>query len=316
MKILVTGARGFIGSAFVRKLLQDKEHEVVAFARPSSNLSELRLAAHPSFRIQYGDLLGDISGLCEGIDLVVHFAAKTHVDHSIRDATPFMLSNVLGTASLLEEARRQKVKAFITISTDEVYGQILHGSYDESAPINPRNPYAASKAGADAITLAYHHTYGLWTAVTRTENNYGPYQHSQKAIPTFFRKAMRNEPLPVYGDGKHVRQWLHVNDHVAAICKMIAAYKQLPPGEVWHVAGQQELTNAELAASIIAITGSKSGIEYIDDHDIRPGHDRRYSLSCEKMKTQLQWTPAVDLDIGLASLHAWYLGEGRDWFNL
>jgi dTDP-glucose 4,6-dehydratase len=208
------------------------------------------------------------------------------------------------------------VKAFITISTDEVYGQILQGSYDESAPINPRNPYAASKAGADAITLAYHHTYGMWTAVTRTENNYGPYQHPQKAIPTFFRKAMRDEPLPVYGDGKHVRQWLHVSDHVDALCKMIAAYKSLPPGEVWHVAGQQELTNAELAASIISLTYSKSEIEYIDDHDVRPGHDRRYSLSCDKMEKKLQWKPAVGIELGLISLYKWYLGEGKDWVNL
>jgi dTDP-glucose 4,6-dehydratase len=317
MKILITGARGFIGSALARRLINEGKHEIVAFARPTSNMSELRLASNPSFKIQYGDMLGDISGLCEGIDMVVHFAAKTHVDHSIKDATSFIMSNVVGTSRLLEEANRQKVKAFITISTDEVYGQILQGSYDESAPINPRNPYAASKAGADAITLAYHHTYGMWTAVTRTENNYGPYQHSQKAIPTFIKKAMRDDPLPVYGDGKHVRQWLYVDDHVNALCKMIQSYKSLEPGEVWHIAGQQELTNTELANMIIKITGSKSQIEYIEDHDIRPGHDRRYALSCDKMKDRLQWTPAIKIDEGLYKLYKWYTNdEGRQWFNL
>ncbi len=316
MKILITGARGFIGSAFARRLISEGKHEIVAFARPSSNISELRLVPNASYKTQYGDLLGDISGLCEGVDVVVHFAAKTHVDHSIKDATPFIMSNVVGTSRLLEEAKRQKVKGFITISTDEVYGQILHGSYSETAPINPRNPYAASKAGADAITLAYHHTYGMWTAVTRTENNFGPFQHSQKAIPTFIKKAMNNEPLPVYGDGKHVRQWLYVDDHVNALCMMIESYQSMPPGEVWHIAGQQELTNTYLAQMIIELTGSKSKIEYIEDHDIRPGHDRRYSLSCDKIKKQLNWTPTISIKEGLDKLYGWYLDYGKEWFNL
>lgn len=325
MKLLITGARGFIGSAFIRTTFDhSNDAEILAFARNTTDWTRPRLEtpilrrAMDAGRLKFvfGDLLDDISGLCEGVDAVIHFAAKTFVDHSIRDPGPFITSNTLGTTRLLEEAHRQGVKAFITVSTDEVYGQILEGSYDESAPINPRNPYAASKAGADAITIAYHHTFKMWTAVTRTENNYGPYQHPQKAMPVFVKKALNDEPLPIYGDGKHVRQWLHVSDHVYALMRLLRNYESLPGGEVWHVAGQNEVTNTDLALKILKILGKpESLITFIDDHNIRPGHDRRYALSCDKIMKAVGWKPSISLENGLESAVRWY-AENRAWLGV
>jgi dTDP-glucose 4,6-dehydratase len=261
-------------------------------------------------------LLEDISGVCEGVDWVVNFAAKTFVDHSIRDPEPFVQSNVVGTIRLLEEARRQKVKRFIQVSTDEVYGSILKGAYGEAAPINPSNVYAASKAGADALAIAYARTFGLHTIITRTENNYSTHQHPQKVIPAFVKALLAGKPVPVYGDGLHVRQWLHVSDHCSAI-RMLLETDQAPPGSVWHVAGNQELTNIDLARRIIAafpLDGPvEDFIQYVPDHDIRPGHDRRYALSTEKI-TALGWKPVVPLEKGIPETVAWYRNN-PDWLT-
>jgi len=326
--ILVTGARGFIGSTFVRHILEAKSvvpshspnsypeiTKITAFCRNTVDWTRSRLEEHAIvkvaqnnglLRIQYGDLRGDISGLCEGVDAVVHFAAKTYVDHSIKDPAPFVEANTLGTAAILEDARRQGVKAFINVSTDEVYGQILEGAYGESSPICPRNPYAASKAGADALAISYHFTFGMWTAVTRTENNYGMYQHPQKALPVFIGHAIHDRMLPVYGDGMHVRQWLFVDDHVQAILMLLQKWQTLPGGEVWHVAGNQETTNNELAQTILRLCGKpETNIRHIDDFNIRPGHDRRYALKCEKMHA-LGWRPTVSLEEGLRRCVEWY----------
>lgn len=324
MHALVTGARGFIGSAFLRRVVTDGRFDLVtAFARNTNCWTKPRLESHDTIaaastrgklRITYGDLNGDISGLCEQVDVVFHFAARTFVDHSLRDPLPFINANMLGTVNILEEARRQRVKAFFNVSTDEVYGQILEGAYDENAPINPRNPYAASKAGADALAIAYHHSFGMWTVVTRTENNYGPYQHPQKALPTFVKKALDDQSLPVYGDGKHVRQWLHVDDHVSALLHLWEHRDKVPGGSVWHVAGNQEITNNELAETILDILGrSRDLITHIPDHDIRPGHDRRYALSCEKLRG-IGWTPAVTLREGLTDAVNWYAAN-RTWLS-
>lgn len=324
MRILVTGARGFIGSAFIRAACRSRKDKIVGWARLTQAWTSPRLEHNPNLqqalksgqlKIVYGDLSHDISGLCEGIDIVVHFAAKTYVDHSIRDPAPFIVANTLGTTLLLEEARRQGVKGFIHVSTDEVYGQILEGSYSEEAPLNPRNPYAASKSGADAITISYYHTYKMWTAVTRTENNYGPYQHPQKAIPVFVKHALNNDQIPIYGDGLHVRQWLQVDEHVAALWSLIDNMQKLPGGEIWHIAGREEVTNKELAIRILRILEiPESKVRYVDDRNIRPGHDRRYSLNCEKIQKATGWHSSISLEQGLEDCVKWYV-ENPAWLK-
>lgn len=318
MHALVTGARGFIGSTFVRNWLDNRQQpitKITAFCRNTNDWTRDRLEgygpaqqaqAEGPLRIVYGDLNGDLSGLCEGIDAVIHFAAKTYVDHSIRDPAPFIQANTVGTLNILEDARRQGVPTFINISTDEVYGQILQGAYAENSPLNPRNPYAASKAGADALAISYYHTFKMWTAITRTENNYGNYQHPQKALPVFIGHALRGEKLPVYGDGQHIRQWLHVHDHIQAIHLLLQKWQQLPGGEIWHIAGNQETTNNQLAQTINKLAGqNENNIRYLDDHNIRPGHDRRYALQCQKMH-QLGWHPTISLEEGLKTCVQWY----------
>jgi dTDP-glucose 4,6-dehydratase len=314
--ILVTGARGFIGSAFIRALVHD-DVSVTAFVRDTNDWTKARLDTIACkeacrigrLRIVKGDLNGDISGLCEKVDIVFNFAARTFVDHSIKDPLPFVKANVLGTANILEEARRQGVGTFFQISTNEVYGQILEGAHHEDSPICPRNPYAASKAGGDALVISYTHTFGMWTCVVRTENNYGPYQNPQKAIPVFISKAQRNENIPVYGDGKHIRQWLHVHDLVDALMKLMhnCLYRRVGPGEIFHVAGNQEVTNTYLAMAILDILGKpQHRIEYIDDFDIRPGHDRRYAMTCEKIFAATGWTQKISLAQGLEEVVHWY----------
>jgi dTDP-glucose 4,6-dehydratase len=310
--------------------MKTQEHSVVAFVRHTEHRNLQRLT-HSQYvkegiengkcRIVYGDLLGDISGLTEGCDAVVNFAARTYVDHSLRDPLPFIEANVLGTYRMLEDARRNKVKRFVQISTDEVYGSILEGSYKEDARINPTNPYAASKAGADALAISYAHSFGMWTAITRTENNAGPWQHPQKVFPTFVKAALEGRRLPVYGDGKHRRQWLYVEDHVEAVLMLLKA--DVEPGQVFHVAGNQELENLELAKRILDVMDSslksfpnkgadfESRLEFLDDHNVRPGHDRRYSLCCEKMKV-LGWEPKVSLDECIKKTTNWYLDN--EWW--
>jgi dTDP-glucose 4,6-dehydratase len=322
MNVLVTGARGFIGSHLVKHLLKEGMfNSVSAFVRDTNSWTKKRLPCeHSKLKIIKGDLNGDISGLCEGIDVVYNLAAKTFVDHSIRDPKPFIESNVIGTANLLEESKRQGVQAFFQISTDEVYGEILKGVHTEESPLCPRNPYAASKAGADALVISYTHTFGMWTCVTRTENNYGGWQHPQKVMPNFINRALNDKELPVYGDGQHVRQWLHVEDHVRAL---VMLYEEgflkrntiVNPGEVFHVAGNQELTNLELSKKLLHHLGkSEDLIKFIDDYNIRPGHDRRYALSCDKIKRAIGWVPEIGLDQGIQNTINWYK-DNPDWLN-
>jgi dTDP-glucose 4,6-dehydratase len=202
-----------------------------------------------------------------------------------------------------------KVKRYVQVSTDEVYGSILDGAYKEDARLNPTNPYSATKAGADMLTVSYHSTYGLDTIITRTENNYGPWQHPQKAMPTFVRKAMNDELLPVYGDGQHKRMWLHVTDHCRAILLLISKGVS---GQIYHVAGEVELANVDLAKRILRLLGkSDSLIKFIDDFDIRPGHDRRYALDSAKIRA-LGWAPKYDLDTGIANTVRWYQ-DNKSW---
>ncbi len=331
MKVLVTGASGFIASAFIRHVSEERQDlSIVGLVRNSDQRNMLRLTMSEAvrkrldsgrLRLVYGDLCGDISGICEGIDVVIGFGARTFVDHSLRDVTPFLQSNVVGTVNLLEDARRHKVKRFYQISTDEVLGSILVGSYTEKDRMNPTNPYAASKAAADAFAISYAHSFGMHTTITRTENNAGPWQHPQKVFPTFVKKALAGEKLPVYGDGKHRRQWLWVGDHIDAILHLMAC--DYDPGQVFHVAGNQELENLELAQKILCIMDMSAKVfpnklvafeerlEFLDDHNIRPGHDRRYSLDCSKLKA-MGWTPRYSLDRTIEETTKWYLDH--EWW--
>lgn len=331
MRILVTGIYGFIGSHFAKHVLEnDIGVQIIGFGRNSDqgNVSRLTMVPHEHWhrlKVVHGDLCdaNALSGICEGIDVVVNFAAKTFVDHSLKDAAPFVQSNIVGAVNLMDDARRYGVKRFVQVSTDEVYGQILTGAYKEDALLNPRNPYSWSKACADLYALQLHRTYGFPCIVTRTENNFGPWQHRQKAIPTFVRSALAGEPLPVYGDGLHVRCWLHVEEHCRAIWHLVKrSFVPEPPsypspgcfklsgcymfGEVFHVAGEEELTNIELAKIVLRTLGKpENAIRFVPDHDVRPGHDRRYALDCSKLRAT-GFEVKQDLHAKLAEAVRWY----------
>ena len=302
--VLVTGVFGFIGSHFAR-LMSKSGWRVIGFGRNSDQRHRSRLCgAHVNF--VYGDLAGDISGLVEDVDVVVNFAAKTFVDHSIKDPDAFVRSNILGTYNLLEQCRLYKPKLYIQISTDEVYGAILEGEYKEDAPLNPTNPYSATKAAGDMLALSYYNTYGLPVVVTRTENNYGYFQHPQKVFPHFVRRALANEPLPVYGDGQHSRMWLRVEDHCEAVRLLIEQDTDTVRGQIYHVAGSEELKNLELADLILKTLGKpRDRYRLVPDHDIRPGHDRRYALNSDKIKA-LGWRPKWSLEEGIVDVVNWY----------
>lgn len=317
MRILVTGYAGFIGSHFVQHALaQSNDVQVIGFGRNSDQNNLKRLSMLPFLhRNRFSQVFGDLanssstSGICEGIDVVVNFAAKTFVDHSLKDRWPFIESNILGADNLMEDATKHGVKRFIQVSTDEVYGQILTGAYKEDAPLNPRNPYAWSKACSDLDAIWRHRTYGFPVIITRTENNFGPWQHRQKAFPTFVRAAVNDECLPVYGDGLHVRCWLHVVEHCRAIWHLI---EKGEIGEVYHVAGEDELTNLELAKTILkSLHKPEDRIRFIDDHNIRPGHDRRYALNCDKLKAT-GFTIKQDLPKRIGEVAMWY-AQNQDW---
>lgn len=312
MKILVTGVYGFVGSYLIKELIKNKQNRVVGFGRNTSQKNKARIerdlktASHENLEIVHGDLCDDISELCEGVDVVIHTAAKTFVDHSIRTPMPFIQSNLVGTYNLLESARVNKVKRYIQVSTDEVYGAILEGAHTEKSPLNPSNPYAAAKAAADCLVQSYVKTYGLNAVITRTENNCGPFQHAQKVIPAFVKKALNGEKLSIYGDGKHKRMWIHVSDHAKALMFLI---DHGDPGEIFNVAGSQELENIQLAEWVLSRLGVPFNmIEHIDDSVIRPGHDRRYAIDSSKIR-KLGWEPEMDLEKTLDSTIDWYINN-------
>lgn len=327
MRVLVTGHVGFIGSHFVKYLLDNTPHDVIGFSRYSDSGNLMRLTGNEHewrrLRMVWGDLtdVRAISGLCEGIDVVVNFAAKTFVDHSLKDRIPFIKSNIIGADNLMEDATRYKVKRFVQVSTDEVYGQILTGAYKEDALLQPRNPYSWSKACADLDAIQRHRTYGFPCIITRTENNFGPYQHRQKALPTFVRSSLGDIHLPMYGDGQHVRCWLYVGEHCRAIWHLVLASLlqrgnpgegQDIVGEIYHIAGEQELTNLELGKLVLRTLGKpETMIRHIPDHNIRPGHDRRYALDCTKLKAT-GFEIKQDLPALLAETVLWY-DRNREW---
>ena len=319
---LVTGGAGFIGSNFVRHLLQhDPTRRVVVldaltYAGHRATLADV--AEHPRFAFVHGDItdgpmvgaLMDAGPFGDGIDEVVHFAAESHVDRSIDGPAVFVHTNVIGTQVLLDAARKRDVRRFVQIGTDEVYGH-LHDDdppFTEATPVDPRSPYSASKAAADQLALAYHRTYGMPVVVTRCSNNYGPFQFPEKLIPVMILKAFRNEPLPVYGTGLNVRDWLHVDDHCAAI---LAVLQKAPAGRVYNIGGNCERTNLWIVRRILEILGRpESLITYVED---RLGHDWRYAIDASRIHDELGWKPTRRLDDGLAETVEWYLDTGHDW---
>lgn len=311
MRVLVTGIYGFIGSYFAKWLLSmDGDIQVVGFGRNSDQANLRRIKANPRLKLIHGDLR-EASGLCEHIDVVINFAAKTFVDHSLKDRRPFIESNIEGADTLMTDATNYGVKRFIQVSTDEVYGQILTGAYKEDALVQPRNPYSWSKACADLSAIQRHRTYDFPVIITRTENNFGPWQHRQKALPVFVRHAVSNEDIPVYGDGLHVRCWLHVEEHCRAIWHLVNKGEL---GEIYHIAGEQELTNIELAKLVLrTLDKDSSMIKLIPDHDIRPGHDRRYALDCSKLKAT-DFEIKQDLFLRLKETILWY-ARNQEWMR-
>jgi dTDP-glucose 4,6-dehydratase len=278
----------------------------------SGNLANLEpVARHRGYSFVRGDI-NDADLLHEvlpGHDAVVHFAAESHVDRSIDGARPFVLANVLGTQTLLDATRRAGVGRFLHVSTDEVYGSIESGSWDERWPLTPNSPYSASKAGSDLLVLAYHRTHGLDAVITRCSNNYGHYQFPEKVIPLFVTRLLDGGRVPLYGDGGNVRDWLHVSDHCVGIHLALTGGR---PGEVYNIGGGAEMTNKELTGRLLEACGADwSSVDNVPD---RKGHDRRYSLDIAKISTELGYAPKVSFDEGLAETVAWYQ-DNRAWWE-
>ncbi len=308
-KVLVTGGCGFIGSNFVRHLLaSDPDTAVVNFdcltyAGNLANLSDV--ARHPRYTFVRGDITDREqvrAAMRLGVTDVINFAAESHVDRSIQDSGPFVRTNVLGTQTLLDAAREFGVKRFVQVSTDEVYGSLdATGLFTEETPLQPNSPYSASKAAADLLVRAYHHTFGLPAVITRCSNNYGPFQFPEKLIPLFVTNLMNGEPVPVYGDGLQVRDWIHVLDHCRGVA---AAWRHGKPGEVYNFGGRCEKTNLDLTKTLLGLLGKpETLIRYVKD---RPGHDRRYAIDCAKAERELEWSPQMTFDRGLRETIDWY----------
>ncbi|GAA0912426.1 dTDP-glucose 4,6-dehydratase [Streptomyces thermoalcalitolerans] len=314
MRILVTGGAGFIGSQFVRGLLTRGTDQVtvldaLTYAGNPANLAPV--ADRPGYTFVHGDIrdAGTVDEVMPGHDAVVHFAAESHVDRSITGAAPFVSTNVLGTQVLLDAAHRHGVARFVHISTDEVYGSIDEGAWTESQPLAPSSPYSASKAGADLLALAYHRTHGMDVVITRCSNNYGPYQYPEKLIPLFVTRLLDGGRVPLYGDGGHIREWLHVEDHCRGVELVLHKGR---PGEIYHIGGGTELTNRELVDRLLAACGADwSRVDHVAD---RKGHDRRYALCSDKIRDELGFVPQVDFETGLAQTVAWY-AEHREWWS-
>jgi dTDP-glucose 4,6-dehydratase len=312
-RILVTGGCGFIGSNFVRLLLAERpEWEVVnldklTYAGRLENLADV--AHSPSYRFVKGDICDPdaVAAAMAGCRYAVNFAAETHVDRSLLGAAHFLDTDIKGVLVLLEAARRVGLERFVQISTDEVYGSIAEGSFTEESVLNPRNPYSASKAGGDRLAYAFWATYQVPVIITRASNNYGPYQYPEKLIPLFVTNALRNESLPLYGDGRNVRDWLHVRDHCRAVLFLL---ERGQPGEVYNVAGGNERENIGITREVLRLLDKpESLIRPVAD---RVGHDRRYSLDAAKLR-RLGWAPQVRFGEGLAQTVRWYVENERWW---
>lgn len=313
--LLVTGGCGFIGSNFIRHLLQSDpavsviNFDCLTYAGNLANLADV--ASQPRYKFVKGDITDREqvrSAMQLGVTDIIHFAAESHVDRSIQDSGPFIRTNVIGTQVLLDAAREFSVKKYVQVSTDEVYGSLgADGFFTEETPLHPNSPYSASKAGADLLVQAYEHTFGLPAVITRCSNNYGPYQFPEKLIPLFVTNLLNDQPVPVYGDGQQIRDWIHVLDHCTGV---EAAWRHGKPGHVYNFGGRCEKTNLDLTTTLLDLLGKpRSLIRYVQD---RPGHDRRYAIDCARAERELGWTRRTTFDQGLRDTIAWYQANA-DW---
>jgi dTDP-glucose 4,6-dehydratase len=319
VRIMVTGGAGFIGSNFVRRALEDaypglEDAEVVVYdaLTYSGNPANLEPVANsPRYTFVHGDIRDEalLDRTLPGIDAIVHFAAESHVDRSVRDAGPFVETNVVGTQRLLDAALRAGVGRIVHVSTDEVYGSIAEGSWTEDRPLEPNSPYAASKAGSDLLARSFHRTHGLNISITRCSNNYGPYHFPEKVIPLFVTNLIDGRHVPLYGTGENVRDWLHVDDHTRGIALVLTGGRG---GEVYNIGGGTELSNLELTALLLEATGRDWA--YVDKVEDRKGHDLRYSVDISKIRTELGYEPRVPFAEGLADVVQWYR-DRRDWWE-
>ncbi|PZR62255.1 MAG: dTDP-glucose 4,6-dehydratase [Chloroflexi bacterium] len=313
-RLLVTGGAGFIGSTWVRQVLRNNPDvrvtvlDKLTYAGNPANLREIE--DDPRYRFVKGDITDRdlVSELAGEVDTIVNFAAESHVDRSIEEPDAFIRTDVLGTHVLLEAARRAGHRRYLQISTDEVYGDVAHGASVETDPLRPRSPYSASKASGDLLVSAYFTTYGLATLITRASNNFGPHQYPEKLIPLFITNALDDEPLPLYGDGRQVRDWLYVEDHCAAISLVL---ERGEPGSTYNVGGGSQITNLELTEMVLSELGKpRSLIRHVED---RPGHDRRYAIDSSRVRA-LGWRPQRTLREALAETVGWYV-EHPEWWR-
>lgn len=317
MKLLVTGGAGFIGSNFVLYMLkQHPEYQIInvdalTYAGNLENLKSIENNPNHTFvkaDITDAKAMDELVG--QGVDIVVNFAAESHVDRSILEPDVFVKTNVLGTQVLLDAARSHNIKKFVQVSTDEVYGTLGDtGLFSETTPLAPNSPYSASKAGGDLLVRAYNETFGLPVNITRCSNNYGPYQFPEKLIPLMISKALADESLPIYGDGMNIRDWLYVEDHCSAIDLVIHQGRN---GEVYNIGGNNERTNLQIVKTILQELGKpETLITYVKD---RPGHDRRYGIDPTKTMTELGWKPKHSFETGIKETIRWYL-DNQDWWT-
>ena len=318
MKLVITGAAGFIGSRFAEVVTEQAERlgyreivllDALTYSGRRENMTNVLQDSRVSFvhgSINDADV---VDATLKGAHAIVHLAAESHVDRSIHGAQPFFISNVLGTQQLLESSRRAGVQKFVHVSTDEVYGSISEGSWPETHILAPNSPYSASKAGSDLAALAYHATFGLDVSVTRCSNNYGPRQFPEKVIPLFVSNLIDGKKVPLYGDGLNVRDWLHVDDHCQGLMLVL---EKGAAGEIYNIGGGTELTNRELTSRLLELCGY--GEEMVEPVADRLGHDRRYSVDCTKIETQLGYSPRVPFAEGLAATVRWY-HDNESWWR-
>ena len=319
MKILVTGGAGFIGSNYIHYILDNYPNDKVinldalTYAGNLENLKDIE--DNSNYKFVHGDIMDGVlvNELMKDVDVVVHFAAESHVDRSIKDSAAFVRTNINGTLILLEAAKNNGNTRFHHISTDEVYGSLgkADPAFNENTNYDPRSPYSASKASSDHLVRSYFHTHGLPITISNCSNNYGPYQFPEKLIPLFVTNLMDNKKIPVYGTGENIRDWLHVSDHCRAIDKIVRDGKI---GETYCIGGNAEKTNIEITNIILdAMNKDQNMIEYVED---RKGHDKRYAINFDKIKKELDWSPSVTFEQGIADTIKWYQDNEQWWRNI